>query len=101
MPEMAKYSKAYVAEQFRQYPEWSERTEPAQVSAGDDATAESVEYFFLHDNYVVTSGIFRDQNVAFDAVTDEWRNFCHEVLRFDPDGAEVASIEATQIAAQN
>lgn len=98
MPEMSKYSKAYVAKQLRQYPEWSEKTPPAEVSAGDDTTAESesVQYFFLHDNYVVTSGVFRDENIAFDSITDEWRSFCHETLHFDPDGAEATPAEAAQ-----
>lgn len=86
MPEMAKYSKAYVAEQFRQFPGWSEKIAPAQVSPADEAETRSVEYFFLHDNYVVTSGVFKDADIAFDAISDEWRAFCHNVLRFNPDG---------------
>jgi hypothetical protein len=103
MPEMAKYSKAYVAEQFRQYPEWSEKTTPAQVSAGDETTAEteSVQYFFLHDNYVVTSGVFRDENIAFDSITDEWRDFCHNVLRFNPNGPDDESEESAETEASN
>jgi hypothetical protein len=90
MPEMAKYSKAYIAEQFRRYPAWSEQTPPATVATDgeDDGAGETVEYYFLHDNYVVTSGIFRDERIAFDAVTDEWKQFCHESLNFDPNGAD-------------
>lgn len=101
MPEMAKYSKAYIAEQFRQYPNWSEQTPPATVAAdGDDAAGagETVEYYFLHDDYVVTSGIFRDEQIAFDAVTDEWKQFCHETLKFDPNGAESTQAESAAVA---
>jgi len=95
MPEMAKYSKAYVAGQFRQFPGWSEKTAPAQVSSADEAETGSVEYFFLHDNYVVTSGVFKDIDIAFDAITDEWREFCHNVLRFSPDGPDESEAAAS------
>ncbi|MDX6269414.1 MAG: hypothetical protein QOD28_637 [Acidobacteriota bacterium] len=103
MPEMAKYSKAYVAEQFRQYPGWSEQTPPATVTAEDEETAasETVEYYFLHDDYVVTASVFRDESIAFDAVTDEWKKFCHESLNFDPNGAEGTPAAESVNAAHN
>ncbi|HEV2800039.1 MAG TPA: hypothetical protein VGW12_06070 [Pyrinomonadaceae bacterium] len=102
MPEMAKYSKAYPAAQFRQFPGWSELTTPATVTAEDEETGieQTVEYYFLHDDYVVTSGIFRDEQIAFDAVTDEWKQFCHDTLSFDPNGTE-GTANDTVAAAHN
>jgi sirohydrochlorin ferrochelatase len=103
MPEMSKYSKAYSAEQFRAFPGWSEKTPPAKVTLEEDGETpgESLEYFFLHDNYVVTAGIFNDEEVAFDAVTDEWRNFCHEALGFDPEGADAVQEDAATADVQS
>lgn len=103
MPEMSNYAKAYVAELLRAYPFWSEKTPPSKVTAEEEGETpgESVEYFFLHDDYVVTAGIFRDEEIAFDAVTDEWRNYCRETLGFDPDEASASPESPATSAAQN
>jgi hypothetical protein len=44
---------------------------------------ESSAYYFLQEDYTVTAGIFMDEDIAFDAVTDEWREFCRDILRFE------------------
>jgi hypothetical protein len=90
MAEIARYSKAYVAEQFRKYRGWHEKAPPAKISMTQVGAegGEALEYFFLHDNYVVTSDIFPDRYIAFDSVTDDWKRFCHEVLLFNPNGFE-------------
>jgi hypothetical protein len=102
MAEKSKYAKAYTADQFRAYPKWSEKIAPASVTVETDETStfETVEYFFLHDSYVVTCGVFRDEEVAFDSVTDEWKEFCHAELNFDPTGEEAVQQTAT-VTAQN
>lgn len=80
MAEMSRYCKAYLAQELRQFPDWNEQVPPLVVQAEDQA--EETAYFYLHDNYVVTAGLYRDENIAFGRVTEEWRSFCSEVLEF-------------------
>ena len=91
MAEMGKYCKAYLAKQFREYPAWTEnaanvRKEKKEVDGKEveeerQLTDDSILY--LQENYIVTDGIFKDQDVIFDNVTDEWQQFCHEQLAFE------------------
>src|SRR5437899_2036450 len=88
MPTMSIYCKAYPASRLRDFPQWSEKVPPltvtaaetASVASGEDApdAAEPVteEYYYVHDNYVVTAGVFVDADVAFDAVTEDWKRCC-------------------------
>ena len=41
------------------------------------------DFLYLHDNYLVTDGIFDDKNIIFDTITADWKAFCHEVLHFE------------------
>lgn len=90
MAQMSRYCKAYLADELRQFPEWSEQAPPlvVQPEGGDEAAC-----FFLHDDFVVTAGAQRDENVVFDRVTDAWKAFCRGQLDFAPldagDGASV------------
>jgi len=43
---------------------------------------EDSDILYLHDSYLVTDGIFKDENVVFDNVSDEWKRFCQEELKF-------------------
>ena len=91
MAEMGKYCKAYLAKQFRQYPGWSEnaanvRKEKKEVDGKEvevDRTLDDESILYLQENYVVTDGIFKDQNIIFDNVTDEWKQYCHGELGFE------------------
>ncbi|UKP00587.1 hypothetical protein [Nostoc sp. UHCC 0870] len=73
MPQIGTYCKAYLLEQLRQYPKWQETTE-------NQLTEESVLY--LQENYVVTTGIYVDENIIFNNITPEWQQFCHQTLKF-------------------
>jgi hypothetical protein len=83
--EMGKYCKAYLAKQFREYPKWSEKKENVRKEKQEvDGKEVEVErelnddsILYLQENYVVTDGIFKDMNIIFDDVTDEWKEFCH------------------------
>lgn len=89
--EMGSYCKAYLAEQFRAYPGWSENkanvrkdkkeVDGKEIEVDRELTDDSILY--LQENYVVTDGIFIDENIIFDQVTDEWKQFCHETLQFE------------------
>ena len=73
---MGKYCKAYLLKQFRQYNQWNENQQINQ-----ELTEDSVLY--LQENYVVTDGIYKDENIIFDNVTDDWKDFCHNILEFE------------------
>ena len=91
MAEMGKYCKAYLAQQFRAYPGWQENAanvrkdkkevEGKEVEVERTLTDDSVLY--LQETYIVTDGIFKDLNIIFDQVTDEWKQYCHETLGFE------------------
>ncbi len=91
MAEMGKYCKAYLAKQFREYPGWKEnaanvRKEKKEVD-GKEVEVERIlnddSILYLQESYIVTDGIFKDLNVIFDDVTDDWKAFCHGTLAFE------------------
>jgi hypothetical protein len=52
------------------------------------------DFLYLQENYVVTDGIFKDENVIFDDVTPAWIAYCQDVLKFEiPDYASVEMAE--------
>jgi len=97
MTQMGRYCKAYPAKRFREYAGWVEdcahlRTDP---SGAKRTRLEDDDVLYLQENYVVTDGIFKDENVVFAEVTGSWKRFCTDVLRFripdhatSPEGAE-------------
>ena len=89
--EMGKYCKAYPIERFQAYDGWSEKgRDNSETTNGDSPDA---EFFYLQENYVVTDGIFKNENVVFDNVTDAWKSFCHDVLKFEIPHFEPIEIE--------
>lgn len=88
---MSTYCKAYRLAKLRQFPGWTEkspnvRKEMKPVAGKEVEIARELtdqDYLYLHDNYVVTDGIFEDKNIIFDEVTPEWKKFCTEVLKFE------------------
>lgn len=66
------YCKAYTVDQFRAFQGWPE------AGGGESG----IDYLFLHDNLVVTRGIFADQDVVYSEISDEWRTFCTDTLNF-------------------
>ena len=110
MAEMERYCKAYLAAKFREYSGWKEdlgalrketeiqdgqEVEIPRTELGDD------DILYLQENYVVTDGVFKDENVIFDTVTSEWKTFCTDVLEFEiPDYVLEAEQEAAADQAQ-
>jgi hypothetical protein len=45
---------------------------------------EDDDILFIQDDYRVTDGIFKDEHVVFDAVTDEWKRWLREDLEPEP-----------------
>lgn len=90
--EMGKYCKAYLAKDFRQYPDWTENLDNLRKDTKyEDGKEVEIErddlkdddILYLQENYVVTDGIFKDENIIFDKVTDVWKEFCHKDLQFE------------------
>ncbi len=105
--EMGRYCKAYLAKQLREYPEWTEAAENARPvsdeTEGEDQndapralTDDSILY--VHENFVVTDGIFMDENIIFDAVTDRWKGFCQDNLSFSVPEFELPEKEPQEAA---
>lgn len=92
MPTMGRYCKAYEIKSLRGYSGWSEKAENARKERAKGPGGQETEvtrpltddgYLYLQENYVVTDGIFKDENIIFDAVTPAWIAYCQEVLKFE------------------
>lgn len=92
MAEMGKYCKAYLAKDFRKYPDWEENLDnlrkETEYKDGEEKEIERDELkdddiLYLQENYVVTDGIMKDEYIIFDKVTDVWKEFCTKELEFE------------------
>jgi len=93
MAKMGRYCKAYPVERFREFPGWPEnpntspRIQPEEkasaCSVRSDSKTEEVNYLFLQENFVVTNGIFIDENIVFNDISNQWESFCREILKFE------------------
>jgi hypothetical protein len=89
--EMSNYCAAYEARNFRKFPGWTEnaanvRKEKQEVGGKEVEVERQLDddsILYLHESYIVTDGIYNDENVIFDNVSDEWKSFCHETLGFE------------------
>ena len=96
MPTMGKYCKAYLIKNLRGFKGWVEKAENArkEKQTVDGKDVETVRpltdesYLYMQENYVVTDGIFKDENIIFDTVTPKWIAYCQDTLKFEiPDYA--------------
>ncbi|MCI0338087.1 MAG: hypothetical protein L0226_10950 [Acidobacteria bacterium] len=91
MSKMGKYCKAYPISRLREYQGWAEKnknnTKEEKIIDGKDVEADGqvaeLSHLYLQENYVVTNGIFLDENIIFDDVTPEWIDFCKNSLKFE------------------
>jgi hypothetical protein len=85
MEQFSLYCKAYMVADLRRFPAWRENS-GSLLPAGPDETGPrnltDEDFLFLHEDFVVTDGVFRDEHIVFDAVTEDWIRFCKEELRF-------------------
>jgi hypothetical protein len=70
-----RYFKAYLLKELQPFPGWT-----VNRAALPHPDPDSILY--LQQNYVVTAGVFMDEKIVFERVTDEWKEFCHGTLRF-------------------
>lgn len=74
MAQMGNYCKAYPVSRFREFNGWQEK-QAVKESEGE-------AYLFLQENFIVTDGVFLDEDIVFDDVTPEWKDFCTAKLQF-------------------
>lgn len=92
MSKMGKYCKAYMIPSFREFSGWTENSQNARKENDSPRQLTDADFLYLQENFVVTDGIFIDENVIFDNVTPEWTDFCKNVLKFEiPDYAKASS----------
>ena len=96
MGKMGRYCKAYMISSFREFSGWIERSENARNENGSPRQLTDSDFLYLQENFVVTDGVFIDENVIFDRVTPEWIDFCKKVLRFELPSYASASSEKTE-----
>lgn len=90
MKTMGRYCKAYPVSRLREFSGWSEATENLRKERKEvDGREVEVkrelsdkDYLYLQENFVVTDGIFLDENIIFDKVTPEWIDYCTNILMF-------------------
>ena len=97
MPKISNYCKAYPIQRLREFSGWTENFSnlcPETISAGDPQISTPPVlsencFLYLHENYIVTYGVFVDEDIIFDKVTPEWPTSCQNVLRFDAPGCDL------------
>lgn len=85
------YCKAYYLKKMRKYSDWTEKAKNArkekrevegkEVEEIRRLTDDSIVY--LQENYVVTDDVYKKENIIFDTVTPEWKDFCKNELNFE------------------
>jgi uncharacterized protein len=86
-----KYCKAYYLRDLRRFPLWSEsrinwkennnRHATANNEAGGGEFTED-DIVFLHQDYTVTESMWHNENVIFNQVTPDWKEFCKSILQY-------------------
>jgi hypothetical protein len=87
MAKMGKYCKAYPITKLRKFNGWSENAEERQAGGNEASPIRLLadeDFLYLQETFVVTDGIFLDENIIFDNVTPEWVEFCKHELHFKP-----------------
>jgi hypothetical protein len=103
---MGRYCKAYLASRFREYSNWTENSENVrereETADGKEVKVKRAlkddDVLYLQENYTVTDGIFLDENIIFDNVTPEWKEFCATTLEFEVPEDRKIEVAATSNA---
>ena len=98
MGKMGQYCKAYPLADVRKFAGWQENAEGFRkvesAETNEDRPSDD-HVVYVQENYVVTDGIFIDENIIFDDVTDALKEFCQNTLKFEqPHTAETLTANA-------
>lgn len=77
MSNLNRYCKAYPIERLRKFPHW-----PGNLENTGGNAEEQRGFLYLQDSLIVTRDIFANEQIVFDQITDEWKKFCEEELKF-------------------
>ncbi|HEX7333371.1 MAG TPA: hypothetical protein VF290_17845 [Pyrinomonadaceae bacterium] len=76
MTTLGMYCKAYEVATLRQFEQWTTGVTVSAREFNDD------DVLFVQEDFTVTDGVFLE-NVVFDQVTPEWKEFCKTQLGFE------------------
>jgi hypothetical protein len=95
------YCAAFHLKELQQFPGWVENRIPARPEPAEAAGKPAEDgIVFLHQDYTVTNSIWRNEDVIFDQVTPQWKEFCASVLGFKvPDDFDLIVPVAEELAA--
>ena len=104
MRKMGRYCKAYPIQRFQEFSGWKEnaesvRKETKQVDGKETEVVREftdADYLYLQEDFTVTDGIFLEENVIFNDVNDEWKEFCVQTLKFEIPNYEANGETAAQ-----
>lgn len=100
-----KYCTAYHLGDLRRYSAWSENKPANEDKSAENGSVQEPadnDVVFLHQDYTVTKSMWAGEDVIFDNVTDQWKEFCVTQLQFTvPDSLDLIPqrAEAAQTAA--
>ena len=100
-----KYCTAYHLGDLRRYSAWSENKPINEDKSAENGSVQELadnDVVFLHQDYTVTKSMWAGEDVIFDNVTDQWKEFCVTQLQFAvPDSLDLIPqrAEAAQTAA--
>lgn len=98
---MGKYCKAYPVKKLREFTQWTEYSQNTRKEknnnheSGVNRRLTNDDFLYLQENYIVTDGIVKDENIIFDNVTPEWKRFCQKNLAFEVPVYESVAIEGS------
>jgi hypothetical protein len=73
-----KYCKAYHIDELRKYPQWQENRLDGQA----EDTLPGDKVVFIHQDFTVTGSMWHNEDVIFDQVSRDWKEFCANTLKF-------------------
>lgn len=86
MAKMGRYCSGFLVSDLRKFPGFQpnlDRLRPAEgesVAGRRELTDDDV--LFLHEDFAVTDGHWRDQHVVFESSDEAWKTFCSAELGF-------------------
>jgi ankyrin repeat protein len=109
-----RYCMAYKVKDLRQFAGWKEnklsenKLQGAETANGNGQPQQTEQALsdndvvYLHENLVVTSDVWRGENVIFDQVAPEWKEFCASSLKFQvPDDLDLIATSIRKSAAHS
>jgi len=77
MSNNTKFCKAYAARALREFPNCDRLWQQESKVHPDE------DILYVHDDFIVRSGIFPEDEVVFDDITEDWKQFCTQQLHFE------------------